>query len=335
MIPKSIIKMNVGFFVRHFTERGTEVAIYDYAKHNEEMLHNTSYIICFSQKKQKEIGFPEMRHSYEKFNNRFHIIELNDISDMRTVINDYKLSFFYTLTHGDNDIYDFNNKSIWNNCKTIKHCVFNTSFPEGDFYISISGFLNKKFSTNIPVIPHMVDLPDCNENLRDELRISKDSTVIGLHNGNTFTVHMAKQAIIEYLQLNPNTYFIFMNVSTFYDHPKIIYLNMNVDLIYKTKFINTCDAMIHGRHDGETFGLSIAEFSIKNKPVITCRSGDLAHIDLLKDTAIIYNSVNELVEIFKNINTIIKSRTDWDNNLYKKCTPEHVMNLFKTLIFDK
>jgi hypothetical protein len=30
--------MNVGFFVGHFTERGTEVAIYDYAKYNEEIL---------------------------------------------------------------------------------------------------------------------------------------------------------------------------------------------------------------------------------------------------------------------------------------------------------
>ncbi len=28
--------MNVTFFVRHFSERGTEVAIYDYAKYNEE-----------------------------------------------------------------------------------------------------------------------------------------------------------------------------------------------------------------------------------------------------------------------------------------------------------
>jgi hypothetical protein len=31
---------NIAFFVRYFTERGTEVAIYDYAKYNEEILHN-------------------------------------------------------------------------------------------------------------------------------------------------------------------------------------------------------------------------------------------------------------------------------------------------------
>ena len=35
--------MNIGFFVRHFTERGTEVTIYDYAKYNEEILHLFSF----------------------------------------------------------------------------------------------------------------------------------------------------------------------------------------------------------------------------------------------------------------------------------------------------
>lgn len=49
--------MNVGFFVRHFTERGTEVAIYDYAKYNEEILKNKSYIICFTSGVTKKNKF--------------------------------------------------------------------------------------------------------------------------------------------------------------------------------------------------------------------------------------------------------------------------------------
>ena len=32
--------MNFIFFIRHFTESGTEVAIYDYAHYNEEILKN-------------------------------------------------------------------------------------------------------------------------------------------------------------------------------------------------------------------------------------------------------------------------------------------------------
>ena len=60
--------MNIAFFVRHFTERGTEVAIYDYAKYNEEILNNKSYIICFTPETQKKINFPPERYSYDKFN---------------------------------------------------------------------------------------------------------------------------------------------------------------------------------------------------------------------------------------------------------------------------
>ena len=78
--------MNIGFFVRHFTERGTEVAIYDYAKYNEEILNNKSYIICFNETKQKNIGFPIERISFNKFISRFQVIEINDISEMTNII---------------------------------------------------------------------------------------------------------------------------------------------------------------------------------------------------------------------------------------------------------
>ncbi len=33
---------------------------------------------------------------------------------------------------------------------------------------------------------------------------------------------------------------------------------VNADLEYKRKFINTCDAMIHSRSEGESFGAAIA-----------------------------------------------------------------------------
>jgi hypothetical protein len=83
---------------------------------------------------------------------------------------------------------------------------------------------------------------------------------------------------------------------------------------------------------GETFGLSIAEFSIKNKPIITCSCGDLEHINILGELAIQYNSKEELVNIFTNIKNIIKSKTDW--NAYKLYSPQYVMSLFQEYIFN-
>ena len=326
--------MNIGFFVRHFTERGTEVAIYDYAKYNEEILNNKSFIICFTKEMQRKINFPQERYSYDKFDKRFKIIEINEINDIKNIIEMLNLSFFYTLTHGGADIYHFNNKNIWGNCKTIKHCVFDTTYPESDFYISISEMLNKKYNTNIPLISHIVDLPTVKENIRDELKIPKDAIVFGRYGGyDEFNIQMTHDAIKEYVNIDDKSYFLFMNTKKFYEHPRIIYLDKNIDINYKVKFINTCDAMIHARQMGETFGLSIAEFSINNKPIITCKCGDLEHIKILDDKAIIYNNKEDLLHIFKNIKYIISSKNDW--NAYRLYSPIYIMNLFKKYIFDK
>lgn len=327
--------MNIGFFVRHFSERGTEIAIYDYAKNNEELLGNKSFIICFTQFAQKLINFPLERCSYDKFNNRFQIIEINAIHEMADVIKKHDLSFFYTLTYGGgNDVYQFNNKHIWGNCKTIKHCVFDTTCPEGDFYISISEMLNKKNNTNVPVVPHMIDLPNCHENLRNELQIPENATVFGRYGGfEEFNIPMAHHAIMEHVNSNNDCYFLFMNTQKFYEHPRIIYLDKNLDLNYKVKFINTCDCMIHARSIGETFGLSVAEFSIKNKPIFTCNCGDLEHIKILGDKANVYKSKEELVHLFENAKSIANSRKDW--NAYEWYSPVNIMNLFKHIFAQK
>jgi len=326
--------MNIAFFIRHFTERGTEVAIYDYANYNEKLLSNKSYIICFTERKQKSIEFPLERYSYDKFKSRFPVIEIDDIRDMKRAIKEYNLSFFYTLTYGGgNDIYEFENKDIWKNCKTIKHCVFNTQSAESDFYITISECLNTKYKTNIPVIPHIVDLPNSDENLRANLQIPSDAIVFGRYGGfDEFDISMTHQAIRDVLDINHQLYFLFMNTRKFYEHPRIIYLDRNTDILYKVKFINTCDAMIHAREMGETFGLSIAEFSIKNKPIITSRGDDLEHIRILGDKAIIYSSKDDLINIFNTIQLRINERSDW--NAFKQYSPEYVMSLFKTIIFN-
>tara|TARA_B110000046_G_C12776086_1_gene306952 strand:+ start:313 stop:570 length:258 start_codon:yes stop_codon:yes gene_type:complete len=84
--------------------------------------------------------------------------------------------------------------------------------------------------------------------------------------------------------------------------------------------------MIHARAGGETFGASIAEFSIKNKPVITCPciiyDSNNAHINILKDKAILYNMNNteQVYSIFKNFNREEAIKKDW-NILYQPNRP--------------
>jgi hypothetical protein len=326
--------MNCGFFVRHFTERGTEVSIYDYAKYNEEILHNKSVILCFTPAKQRAIGFPTERHSYEKFKARFLIIELNDISDIALIIKMCNLTHFYTQTYGGlGDVYQFSNKAIWSGCKTIKHCVFDTRGKEADVYISISHHLNRKLNTDVPVVPYIVDLPSVSDDLREKLKIPGDAIVIGRHGGyGTFDIPMTHAAIIDFLKTNTNTYFLFMNTRPFYTHDRIIYLDKQIDVNYKTMFINTCDAMLHGRKEGETFGLAIAEFSMRNKPVITCPCGDLEHIQILGEKGLFYKTKEDLLKILTDLPTLIKSREDW--NAYRDYNPKAVMDIFKRLCYE-
>ena len=91
--------------------------------------------------------------------------------------------------------------------------------------------------------------------------------------------------------------------------------------------------MIHARAMGETFGLAVAEFSVRNKPVITSLTGDLEHVRILGDKAIIYTNKESLISIFTNIRNIISSRCDW--NAYSYYTPKNIMNLFNEYIFNK
>jgi hypothetical protein len=125
-----------------------------------------------------------------------------------------------------------------------------------------------------------------------------------------------------------------MNTQVFFEHPKIIYLNATIDINEKNAFINSCDAMIHARIRGETFGLSIAEFSVLNKPIITySNSREKEHIEILGEKAILYKNEMELMDIFFNINHHLNSRKDW--NAYRNYSPDKVMVLFDNMIFSR
>jgi len=102
---------------------------------------------------------------------------------------------------------------------------------------------------------------------------------------------------------------------------------------------NSCDAMLHARSGGETFGLAVAEFSIKNKPIITWGPGqniiagryyDDAHLDMLGDKAIVYSNADELHNILMNFDTTIMSTKKWD--MYSESySPEVVMRNFENV----
>jgi hypothetical protein len=94
----------------------------------------------------------------------------------------------------------------------------------------------------------------------------------------------------------------------------------------KVRFINTCDAHLHARNIGESFGLTCGEFSVKNKRVITWNgSKETNHIDILGDKGIYYNTQQDIYDILLNIKQI---DTNIDMNCYREYIPKTVMEIF-------
>ena len=123
-------------------------------------------------------------------------------------------------------------------------------------------------------------------------------------------------------------YFLFMNVNKFCgDYSNIIHLPGTYDLFEKSSFVHACDAMIHARGGGETFGLAVAEFAKENKPIITYRdSGEKSHIEILGDRGIYYSSFDEIYDILNNFNSYV--RYDDYYVSYNDYSPEKIMDRF-------
>ena len=167
-------------------------------------------------------------------------------------------------------------------------------------------------------------------NLRKELNIPDHAIVFGRHGGlDDFNIEYAHKVVDKITDEHSNIYFLFVNTTKFCrEKTNIIHLGKIIDLHKKVEFINTCDAMIHARQIGETFGCAVSEFSIKNKPVITCKTGDLAHINIMKEKCFIYVNETELYNIFKNFTTNLSEMKQKDWNAYNEYLPEKIMDRF-------
>jgi hypothetical protein len=323
--------MKIAFHCNQLSIRGTEVAMFDYAHFNEELLGNESIVLA----KNPDVWPYSDSRAIEKFKNRFgdKVFFYRDKKEIENILGENKIDIFYAQKSGHNDgIFSLKRKSVI-------HAVFQDYEPHGNVYAFISEWLSKQYG-NVPFVPYMVYLPDHDENLRQELGIPEKAVVYGRHGGfETFDIGFAKSAVLEAAKAKPDLYFLFMNTEKFSDdsYKNIIYLDPTADPEEKVKFINTCDAMLHARRKGETFGLAIAEFSIRNKPIITCREAyhDKAHFDLLGTTGIYYSTKEELYSLLVDhpfLNFDPKLEKYW--NCYYNYTPEKVMDKFKSVFIN-
>lgn len=312
-------KYVIAFHDNQLCERGSTVALFDYAHYNEKILGNESIIMYNKNNSENN------KNVVQKFHKRFKCFGYDNFGEVDEIIRRQGVDAIYLIKYGNRDHAITNIKT----CKNLIHSVF-TNEPHGDKYAFVSKWMTEYFDKSVPYIPHMIDLPSYDDNMRQILEIPNDAIVLGRYGGKeTFDIDFVHEAIKKIASENQNIYFLFANTNRFAsNHKQIIHIDTLVDGIDKVKFINTCDAMLHARHAGETFGLSIGEFSTLNKPIITyANSRERSHVNILGNKGIYYNNFDDLINILHNINSLITKESDW--NCFKEYTNVKVMNKFR------
>jgi hypothetical protein len=309
----------IAFHANQLSLRGTEIALYGYAKYNEEILGNKSVILSNPVANLDALN---------KFKERFEV-NLMHFWEYDSYLKNNNFDFLYVIKAGNNDGY-------WiENIPTLVHAVFNHNEPHGHKYFYVSDWLCK--SQGYPIethsLPHICEkLPTPLYSLREKFNFKDTDIVYGCYGGATeFNIEFVKELIIRLVNQRNDLKFIFMNINKFVDNPNVIFLQGTYDLQEKSAFVNACDAMIHARYGGETFGLAISEFALENKPIITFGgSGERSHIEILDERGIYYNNPDELELIFTNLKNYIK----YDDYYlpYLQFSPEIIMDKFKKFI---
>ena len=347
----------IGFWASQLTERGTEVALYDYADYAETILGATSYIIynaCY------DANVPAVRQRFEtRFGARCigidYQIELDAMlgdgvaeskgddhepESTGSLIRRFGLTHLYTMKVGR--AADAPRVSqLSGHVHTCVHAVFDAGEPHGDTFARISPCVP---GSATPVVPHIVRRRESHgRNLRAELGIPLEAMVYGRHGGyQTFDIDFVHEAVLEVACSRPDIYFILLNTAPFGVGPppsNVIHLpNTLVDDNEKAAFVRTCDAMLHARARGETFGLAIAEFAAYGRPVLTSSAhhdGGIArfHLDVLADRGFYYHdkaSCVALLTTFDRCAALAKGGAYWQAP-YQPYAPERVMRTFRSV----
>jgi hypothetical protein len=262
--------------------------------------------------------------AYEKFKERFEVVILEWWNYEQYLI-DNNFDYLYLIKMGVNDGY------CLNKIPTLVHAVFRFNDPHGHKYFYVSDWLAKDQGYNAEThsLPHICEkLPPSEYNFREVNQIPLNATVFGGYGGSTeFNIESVKNAIRDVVRKRDDIYFIFMNFTPFDEHPQVKFFPGNYDLKEKSAFVDACDAMIHARSGGETFGLAVSEFALSNKPIITYGlSGENNHLEILKERAIIYKGYEDVLDIFENFSKyVIYDNYDLP---YKQFSPEIIMDKF-------
>jgi len=316
----------------------------DYARGNQELLGNQSFFLM----PWREGGdqHPVVQTMRKIAPLRFY----RNKEEREGILREENIDFFYCIKNG------FNDGVFSPKVPTGIHAIFRESEFHGDVYAYVSPWLSEVMAYGkAPWVPHMVSLSDEDGDLKtedggrravvggrwSEVGIPRHATVYGRHGGDdSFDIPWVQQAVVETAKKNPDIWFLFLNTREFRGVaglPNIVFLPATADPILKRRFLNTCDAMLHGRQRGETFGLSCLEFVMLGKPVLTYgQSPERAHLEILGDAALRYQNKQELKRLLSHPASVIRPQatTRGQTEMFKQYQPDTVMRKFRQVFLN-
>ena len=317
--------MNIGFFLEEMNFRGVVNSTYNYALYNKTILKNNSIIFYNKNNSFNQVDV------IKKFKKKFKIYGVSEFKEIDSFKNNLKIDFLYTQKVGIKD------KLICSNIKTIVHAVYPQPFKElhGYNYAYVSEWLSKYFSNyKIPYVPLIMEIDKNKNNLKKSLKIKKGQIVFGCHGGeSSFDIKFVHDVVKKIVNLRKDFQFLFLNINKFYNHPRVKFIKGTADDILKKKFINTCDVMLYGRSQGESFGLACGEFALANKIILSYKfNRHRSHeFNIPKKLFIEYCSYKDLFNKLKNYkHKKIKGNKISKYNYYK---PKKTMKIFNKVFF--
>jgi len=289
--------MKIAFHSFLLTERGSEGAMLDFACMNRAVLGNES-ILCLPDK-PSHAGSPIL----EKWREEFAVILYRSREELGRRLAKEGVGILYMTKPGPWDGF------LVPGVKNCIHAQFLCDEFHGDAYAYLSPWVSRVMTgREDSFVPFLVPRLESATDLRSRLGIPRTAKVFGRHGGwDTFNIPFARRAVARHAESHPEDHFVFLNTEPIRGTAtmkNVHYLPATVDLLEKAAFLATCDAMIHARWHGETFGLAVGEFAVLGKPVITYGgSRERAHLEMLGEEGRVYQNSGDLEKLLSQPET--------------------------------
>lgn len=329
--------MKVLFQCEQLNYRGTTNSTLDYAIFNQKILGNESAIAyCSIDPPGKDVGTkPEI---VDKLKKDFNIITYETFEELNEIASNYDVCYSQRAGYA---IEPDTKKPLVqvNTTHFAVHNVFQWYQPHGNSYAYISEWLANAVQKLYSVpetqkwVPYIVDLPQPNVDLRAQLGIPKDKFVIGRHGGyDTFDLKFCHEVVVKVAEARKDFVFLFANTRPFCNLPNVLFLQSFFGNQEKSNYVNACDAMIHCRNLGESFGLSVAEFLYFNKPVLSWSGGfDRNHVNWLEKYDLLYKDNYDMYHRLMNLPSMVGKKY---SEIVRQYNPKTAMDKFQEVFLN-